>query len=78
MHNHVFQRGTCKNVQWGLICVFNEVFPTVIVKRSPAERFSNDCLSVMLNDRSVLGLSMGKVCVQGHPVTGGFELDQQK
>jgi len=32
----------------------------------------------MLNDRSVLGLSMGKVCVQGHPVTGGFELDQQK
>jgi hypothetical protein len=61
------------------LSVFNEVFPTVNVKkRSRVEGFSSDRSSVMLNDRSVSGPSMGKVGVQGHPVTGGFELDQQK
>jgi hypothetical protein len=60
------------------LSVFNEVFPPVNVKkRSRVEGFSNDRSSVMLNDRSVLGPS-GKVGVQGHHVTGGFELDQQK
>ncbi|CAJ2649915.1 unnamed protein product [Trifolium pratense] len=61
------------------LSVFNEVFPTVNVKkRSRVEGFSSDRSSVLLNDRSVSGPSMGKVGVQGHPVTGGFELDQQK
>lgn len=61
------------------LSVFNEVFPLVNVKkRSRVEGFSNDRSSVMLNDRSVLGPSVGKVGVQGHHVTGGFELDQQK
>ncbi|XP_058756340.1 uncharacterized protein LOC131629576 [Vicia villosa] len=61
------------------LSVFNEVFPTVnLKKRSRVESFSNDRSSVMLNDRSALGSSMGKVGVQGHLVTGAFELEQQK
>ncbi|XP_050921100.1 uncharacterized protein LOC127138656 isoform X2 [Lathyrus oleraceus] len=61
------------------LSVFNEVFPTVnLKKRSRVESFSSDRSSVMLSDRSALGPSMGKVGVQGHTVTGAFELEQQK
>lgn len=61
------------------LSVFHEVFPAITSKkRSRAEGFSNDRSNAMLSDRPVLGPSMGKVGVQGHPVTGGFELDQQK
>lgn len=61
------------------LSVFNEVFPTVnLKKRSRVESFSNDRSSVMLSDRSALGPSMGKVGVQGHTATGAFELEQQK
>lgn len=61
------------------LSVFHEVFPTITSKkRSRAEGFSNDRSSVMLSDRSVLGPSIGKVGVQGHPVTGAFEPEQQK
>ncbi|KAL2586845.1 hypothetical protein AAZV13_13G079000 [Glycine max] len=61
------------------LSVFHEVFPAITSKkRSRAEGFSNDRSNVMLSDRPVLGPSIGKVGVQGHPVTGGFELEQQK
>lgn len=58
------------------LSVFHKVFPTK--KRSRGEGFSNDRSSVMLSDRSVLGPSTGKAGTQGHPVTGAFELEQQK
>ncbi|KAJ1400690.1 hypothetical protein SESBI_29381 [Sesbania bispinosa] len=61
------------------LSVFQEVFPPVpSKKRSRAEGFSNERSSAMLGDRSVLGPSIGKAGVQGHPVTGAFELEQQK
>lgn len=61
------------------LSVFHEVFPAITSKkRSRAEGFSNDRSNVMLSDRPVLGPSIGKVGVQGHPVTGGFELEHQK
>jgi len=61
------------------LSVFHEVFPTITSKkRSRAESFSNDRSNAMSSDRPVLGSSMGKGGVQGHPVTGGFELEQQK
>ncbi|KAF7806763.1 uncharacterized protein G2W53_038924 [Senna tora] len=61
------------------LSVFNKVFPSVpSKKRSRSECFSNDRSSVMLSDRSVMGPSVGKSGVQGHAVTGGFELEQQK
>ncbi|KAK7388223.1 hypothetical protein VNO78_23033 [Psophocarpus tetragonolobus] len=61
------------------LSVFHEVFPAITSKkRSRAEGFSNDRSNAMLSDRPVLGPSIGKVGVQGHPVTGGFELEQQK
>ncbi|XP_028753555.1 uncharacterized protein LOC114713134 isoform X2 [Neltuma alba] len=61
------------------LSVFNKVFPSIpSKKRSRSECFSNDRSSVMLSDRSVLGPSGGKAGVQGHAVTGGYELEQQK
>ncbi|XP_061359731.1 uncharacterized protein LOC133303773 isoform X2 [Gastrolobium bilobum] len=59
---------------------FNRVFQSITTskKRSRAETFSNDRSSFTLSDRSVLGPSIGKVGVQGHAVTGGFEHEQQK
>ncbi|KAG4932329.1 hypothetical protein JHK87_046331 [Glycine soja] len=61
------------------LSVFHEVFPAITSKkRSRAEGFSNDRSNAMLSDRPVLGPSIGKVGVQGHPVTGGFELEHQK
>ncbi|KAL2338748.1 hypothetical protein Fmac_013194 [Flemingia macrophylla] len=61
------------------LSVFHEVFPAITSKkRSRAEGFSSDRSSAMLSDRPVLGPSIGKVGVQGHPATGGFELEQQK
>ncbi|XP_057428757.1 uncharacterized protein LOC130722134 isoform X2 [Lotus japonicus] len=58
---------------------FNKDFPNITSKkRSRAESFSTDRSSFMLSDRSVLGPSISKVGVQGHPVTGGFEHEQQK
>ncbi|KAK7265396.1 hypothetical protein RJT34_33016 [Clitoria ternatea] len=61
------------------LSVFHEVFPAITSKkRSRAEGFSNDRSNAMLSDRPVLGPSVGKVGVQGHLVTGAFELEQQK
>lgn len=61
------------------LSVFNKVFPSIpSKKRSRSDCFSNDRSSVMLSDRSVLGPSVGKAGVQGHAVTGGFEIEQQK
>ncbi|KAI9112624.1 hypothetical protein K1719_016547 [Acacia pycnantha] len=61
------------------LSVFNKVFPSIpSKKRSRSECFSNDRSGVMLSDRSVLGPSGGKAGVQGHAVTGGYELEQQK
>ncbi|TKY72826.1 hypothetical protein E2542_SST01571 [Spatholobus suberectus] len=58
---------------------FNKDFQNITSKkRSRAETFSNERSSFMLSDRSVLGTSIGKVGVQGHAVTGGFEHDQPK
>ncbi|XP_006597826.1 uncharacterized protein [Glycine max] len=58
---------------------FNKDFQNIISKkRSRAETFSNERSSFTLNDRSVLGTSTGKVGVEGHAVTGGFEHDQPK
>ncbi|CAL0306966.1 unnamed protein product [Lupinus luteus] len=61
------------------LSVFHKVFPSITSKkRSRGEGFSNDRSSVMLSDRPVLGPSVGKAGVQGHLVTGAFELEQQK
>lgn len=61
------------------LSVFNKLFPSIpSKKRSRSECFSNDRSSVLLSDRSVLGPSGGKAGVQGHAVTGGYELEQQK
>ncbi|XP_061361596.1 uncharacterized protein LOC133305398 [Gastrolobium bilobum] len=61
------------------LSTFHKFFPAITTKkRSRAEGYSNDRSSVMLSDRSVLGPSTGKVGVQGHPVTGAFEHEQQK
>ncbi|ESW10694.1 hypothetical protein PHAVU_009G230000 [Phaseolus vulgaris] len=58
---------------------FNKDFQNITSKkRSRAETFSNERSSFMLSDRSVLGTSTGKVGVQSHVVTGGFEHDQLK
>ncbi|XP_020220267.1 uncharacterized protein LOC109803210 isoform X1 [Cajanus cajan] len=58
---------------------FNKDFQNITSKkRSRAETFSNERSSFTLSDRSVLGTSIGKVGVQGHAVTGGFEHDQPK
>lgn len=58
---------------------FNKDFQNIISKkRSRAETFSNERSSFALNDRPVLGTSTGKVGVEGHAVTGGFEHDQPK
>ncbi|KAM1047180.1 hypothetical protein ACFX2C_026572 [Malus domestica] len=62
------------------LSVFNKVFPSIpSKKRSRAESFSNERSSSMLSsDRSVLGPNMGKIGIQNHAVSGGFELEQQK
>lgn len=58
---------------------FNKDFQNITSKkRSRAETFSNERSSFTLSDRSVLGTSTGKVGVQSHAVTGGFEHDQLK
>lgn len=62
------------------LSAFNKVFPSIpSKKRSRAESFSNERSSSMLSsDRSVLGPNMGKIGIQNHAVSGGFELEQQK
>ncbi|CAB4318576.1 unnamed protein product [Prunus armeniaca] len=62
------------------LSVFNKVFPSIpSKKRSRTEVFSNERSSVVLSsDRSILGPKMGKIGIQSHAVTGGFELEQQK
>ncbi|XP_047171004.1 uncharacterized protein LOC124839283 isoform X2 [Vigna umbellata] len=58
---------------------FNKDFQNInSKKRSRAETFSSERSSFTLSDRSVLGTSTGKVGVQSHAVTGGFEHDQLK
>ncbi|XP_019433724.1 PREDICTED: uncharacterized protein LOC109340471 isoform X4 [Lupinus angustifolius] len=58
---------------------FNKVFPSISSKkRSRAEGFSNDHSTFTSSDRSVLGQSIGKVGVQCHALTGGFEHEHQK
>ncbi|KAE9609903.1 hypothetical protein Lalb_Chr07g0180961 [Lupinus albus] len=61
------------------LSVFNKVFPSITSKkRSRGEGFSNDHSTAMLSDRPVSGPSIGKAGVEGHPLTGAFELEQQK
>jgi hypothetical protein len=61
------------------LSVFNKFFPSVpSKKRSRSEGFSSDRSSVLSNDRSVLGPSIGKSGIQSHAITSGFELEQQK
>lgn len=58
---------------------FNKDFQNITSKkRSRVETFSNERSSFTLSDRPVLGTCIGKVGVQGHAVTGGFEHDQPK
>ncbi|XP_027902807.1 uncharacterized protein LOC114162976 isoform X3 [Vigna unguiculata] len=58
---------------------FNKDFQNITSKkRSRAETFSSERSSFTLSDRPVLGTSTGKVGIQGHAVTGGFEHDQLK
>ncbi|OIV97375.1 hypothetical protein TanjilG_07127 [Lupinus angustifolius] len=75
-----FRRGRERAKMFGeALSGFNKVFPSITSKkRSRAEGFSNDRSTFTLSDRSVSGQSIGKVGVQGHAVTGGFEHEQQK
>ncbi|CAK7352546.1 unnamed protein product [Dovyalis caffra] len=62
------------------LSVFNKFFPTIpSKKRSRSEGYSNDRPNASVsNDRSVLGPSLGKMGIQNHCGTSGFELEQQK
>ncbi|GAV72982.1 hypothetical protein CFOL_v3_16470 [Cephalotus follicularis] len=62
------------------LSVFNKFFPSVpSKKRSRTEVFANDRSTATLSsDRSVMGLTIGKMGVQNHAITNGFELEQQK
>ncbi|CAL0327877.1 unnamed protein product [Lupinus luteus] len=58
---------------------FNKVFPSISSKkRSRAEGFSEDHSTFTSSDHSVLEQSIGKVGVQCHALTGGFEHEHQK
>lgn len=61
------------------LSVFNKFFPSIpSKKRSRSESFSSDRPSVLSSDRSVLGPNVGKIGIQSHAITSGFELEQQK
>ncbi|XP_062147927.1 uncharacterized protein LOC133856895 isoform X1 [Alnus glutinosa] len=61
------------------LSVFNKFFPSIpSKKRSRSESFSSDRSSVLPSDRSVLGPNVGKIGIQSHAITSGFELEQQK
>lgn len=62
------------------LSVFNKFFPSIpSKKRSRSESFSNDRPNALLSsDRSVTGPSLGKMGIQNHAVTNGFELGQHK
>lgn len=59
---------------------FNKFFPHLLSKkRSRLEGYSNDRPNASVSsDRSVLGPSMGKMGIQNHSATSGFEPEQQK
>ncbi|KAG5243485.1 Serine/arginine repetitive matrix protein [Salix suchowensis] len=59
---------------------FNKFFPNILPKkRSRLEGYSNDRPNASVSsDRSVLGPSMGKIGIQNHSATSGFEPEQQK
>ncbi|KAK2645301.1 hypothetical protein Ddye_020496 [Dipteronia dyeriana] len=62
------------------LSVFNKFFPSVpSKKRSRSESFNNDRPSVMSSsERSILGPGLGKMGIQSHTISGGFEMEQQK
>jgi hypothetical protein len=62
------------------LSAFNKLFPTIPSrKRSRLEGYSNDRPNASVSsDRSVLVPSLGKMGIQNHSATSGFELEQQK
>ncbi|KAG6769946.1 hypothetical protein POTOM_025613 [Populus tomentosa] len=62
------------------LSAFNKFFPTIpSKKRSRLEGYSNDRPNASVSsDRSVLVPSLGKMGIQNHSATSGFELEQQK
>ncbi|XP_050216331.1 uncharacterized protein LOC126667407 [Mercurialis annua] len=62
------------------LSVLNKFFPSIpSKKRSRLEGFANDRPNALLSsDRSVMGLSIGKMGVHNHVGGGSFELDHQK
>jgi hypothetical protein len=62
------------------LSAFNKLFPTIpSKKRSRLEGYSNDRPNASVSsDRSVLVPSLGKMGIQNHSATSGFELEQQK
>ena len=62
------------------LSAFNKFFPSIpSKKRSRSEGYSNDRPNASVSsDRSVLAPGMGKMGIQNHSATSGFELEQQK
>ncbi|XP_011003357.1 PREDICTED: LOW QUALITY PROTEIN: uncharacterized protein LOC105110124 [Populus euphratica] len=62
------------------LSAFNKLFPTIpSKKRSRLEGYSNDRPNASVSsDRSVLVPSLGKMGMQNHSATSGFEPEQQK
>ncbi|KAL3654739.1 hypothetical protein CASFOL_001474 [Castilleja foliolosa] len=62
------------------LSVINKCFPTIPSrKRSRLDVLSNDRSNTLLSiDRSASGMDMGKMGLQDHASTSGFELEQQK
>jgi hypothetical protein len=62
------------------LSAFNKLFPTIpSKKRSRLEGYANDRPNASVSsDRSVLVPSLGKMGIQNHSATSGFELEQQK
>ncbi|KAL8456756.1 hypothetical protein ACS0TY_034018 [Phlomoides rotata] len=62
------------------LSVLNKCFPTIPSrKRSRLDPLSNDRSNTLLSiDRSASGMGIGKMGLQNHANTNGFELEQQK
>ncbi|KAJ6856743.1 hypothetical protein NC651_038418 [Populus alba x Populus x berolinensis] len=62
------------------LSAFNKFFPSIpSKKRSRSEGYSNDRPNASVSsDRSVLAPGLGKMGIQNHSATSGFELEQQK
>lgn len=62
------------------LSVINKCFPTIPSrKRSRLDALSNDRSNTLLSiDRSASGMGIGKMGLQNHASTSGFEQEQQK